>query len=294
MVGISQRRSCFQDQQNLYANTTANFMQTRNSLSSSKIVILLPPASFYQTIGKPFTELAETESTNNYAMHMAQNGLAGHGAAWFAHHQTAGKGQRGKSWKDEPGQNISLSVLLDTTVLPVSQPFLLSAAIAVAVHDFVDRYTCGNTSIKWPNDIYWRDRKAAGILIENSIRGHKWQWAVVGIGININQVKFDPLLANPVSLKQVTGKDYQVVELAKELCACIQQRYQQLIEQGTDEILNQYNTLLYKRDTYVQLKKQGQSFYCTIKNADAYGRLWVQDAMQPFFEFGEVEWVLNP
>ena len=69
---------------------------------------------------------------------------------------------------------------------------------------------------------------------------------------------------------------------------------QQLIEQGTDEILNQYNTLLYKRDTYVQLKKQGQSFYCTIKNADAYGRLWVQDAMQPFFEFGEVEWVLNP
>ena len=92
-------------------------------LSSSKIVILLPPASFYQTIGKPFTELAETESTNNYAMHMAQNGLAGHGAAWFARHQTAGKGQRGKSWKDEPGQNISLSVLLDTTVLPVSQPF---------------------------------------------------------------------------------------------------------------------------------------------------------------------------
>ena len=253
----------------------------------------MPSASFYQTIGKPFTELSETESTNNYAMHMAQSGLAWHGAAWFAHHQTKGKGQRGKAWKDEPGQNMSMSVLLDTTVLAVFQPFTLSAAVALATHDFLNQYTYGDATIKWPNDIYWRDRKAAGILIENSIRGNNWQWAVVGIGININQVKFDPLLPNPVSLKQITGKNYNVVELAKELCGFIQLRYKKLVEKGMDEILANYNAVLYKKNASVHLKKQGHSFHCTIKEVDAYGRLFVDNAMQPFFEFGDVEWILK-
>lgn len=245
-----------------------------------------------QTIGKPFTELAAVDSTNNYATAKAQNGAAKHGEAWFAHHQTKGKGSRGKSWNSGAGENIILSVLLEPgSVLFASQSFYLTAAVALSAYDFFGQYAADNVSIKWPNDIYWRDRKAAGILIENNIRGSHWQWSVAGIGMNINQAAFDSLLPNPVSLKQITGKNYDVVALAKELCNCLQQRYEQL-QKGKESILTDYNEALYKRNEQVKLKKGNVSFTCVINGADASGLLNVENGLQPQFTFGEIEWLL--
>ena len=245
-----------------------------------------------QTIGKPFTELAAVDSTNNYAMAMAQKDAAKHGAAWFAHHQTKGKGSRGKSWNSSVGQNIILSVLLQPGkgFLP-SQSFYLTAAIALAAFDFFKQHAVDNVSIKWPNDIYWRDRKAAGILIENNFRGSQWQWSVAGLGININQTVFDKALPNPVSLKQITGKTYEVVMLAKELCRCLQQRYEQL-QTDKQSVLHNYNEVLYKRNESVRLKKGNIIFNGIIKQANASGLLEVEGGLQPQFTFGEIEWIL--
>ena len=86
---------------------------------------------------------------------------------------------------------------------------------SLPAYDFFNFYAIDETSIKWPNDIYWRDRKAGGILIENILQGKKWKFAIVGIGININQTLFPASLPNPVSLKQITGKTFNVVELGK-------------------------------------------------------------------------------
>lgn len=245
-----------------------------------------------RTIGKPFTELAAVDSTNNYAMASAQKGAAKHGEAWFAHHQTNGKGSRGKSWNSSISENIILSVLLQpgNNLLP-SQSFYLIAAVALAAFDFFKRYAIDHVAIKWPNDIYWRDRKTAGILIENNFRGNDWQWSIAGIGMNINQTVFEEVLQNPVSLKQITGKTYDVVVMAKELCGCLQNRYGQL-QNSKESILTNYNEVLYKRNQSVKLKKNNIIFSGIIKQANASGLLEVEGGLQPEFMFGEIEWML--
>jgi BirA family biotin operon repressor/biotin-[acetyl-CoA-carboxylase] ligase len=252
----------------------------------------LPYLFSASSIGNPFTELVEVDSTNNYAMAQALQGTANHGHAWFAWRQTAGKGSRGKSWSAAEGQNIILSVLLAPSPLVSGHSFYLSAAVALATHDFFKTFAGNETKIKWPNDIYWCDRKAAGILIENNMRGYTWQWAVAGMGVNINQTEFSASLSNPVSLKQITGKTYNVVDMAKCLCDHLQVRYEQL-QENKESILQDYNAVLYKRGEVVRLKKNNAVFNCIIKEVNAFGQLKIMDAPLSQVDFGEVEWVFR-
>ncbi|HXL72345.1 MAG TPA: biotin--[acetyl-CoA-carboxylase] ligase, partial [bacterium] len=143
------------------------------------------------SIGHAFIELGSVDSTNNYAMARAAAGLADHGTLYFAHEQWAGKGSRGRTWTSKPGENIILSAVLEPVALVSSQAFALSACVALACHDLFSQYAGAEaTRIKWPNDLYWGDRKAGGILIENNFRGDRWAFAIAGIGININQTEF--------------------------------------------------------------------------------------------------------
>jgi len=245
-----------------------------------------------QEIGHPFIELQSVDSTNNYAMGQVHAGLAFHGAAFFAHEQTAGKGQRGKNWLSIPGENIILSIVLEPGRLQIDKPFLLSACIALGCHDFFKKYIKGEIFIKWPNDIYWRDRKAGGILIESVIRGRDWLFAVAGIGLNINQARFPESLPNPVSMRQITGEVFPVTALAKELCRFVQLRYQVLQNQEAASILDQYNLLLYKRNEKVRFKTAAGLLETTIGEVNLDGSLITFDQIERRFEFGEVEWLL--
>jgi len=252
----------------------------------------------------PFIELQSIDSTNKYAMALVHGellpdgqGEIQHGMAIFSHEQTAGKGQRGKNWVSEKGSNIALSILLNPYPLSVPDQFKLSVCIAVGACEFFSKYAGDETKIKWPNDIYWRDRKAGGMLIENVIQSSQsavgsWQWAVIGIGININQIDFDPDLPNPVSLKQITGKIYEPIELAKELCSIIEKNYQLLITGNFMNLFNKYQTHLYKKDEKVKLKKGTRVFETTIKGVSETGQLITQHSIEERFEFGEVEWIL--
>jgi BirA family biotin operon repressor/biotin-[acetyl-CoA-carboxylase] ligase len=237
-------------------------------------------------------ELTEVESTNIYAMDRLQANLAAHGAVFFAHSQTAGKGQHGKSWSAEPGKNIAMSVIIDCSFLLLTQQFPLSVMVALACHDLFGKYAGDETFVKWPNDIYWRDRKAGGILIENQVRGSNWQAAVVGVGMNLNQTVFSPDLKNPVSLKQITGKDFDPVAFAKELCDCLENRYGQLKNGAFQKLLIEYNERLFQRGQKVRLKKGAVGFECVINGVSANGELDVSGGLQESYRFGEVEWVL--
>jgi BirA family biotin operon repressor/biotin-[acetyl-CoA-carboxylase] ligase len=226
-------------------------------------------------------------------MQMLQQENAVHGQAFFAHHQTAGKGQREKAWDTEPNSNILLSVVLDASFLSLSNQFYLSAAVALGVHDFFGHYAGNNTKIKWPNDIYWQNRKAGGILIENVVRGNDWKWAVAGIGLNINQSNFpEHLLSKAISLKQVIQKELDTVAMAHGLCIFLEKRYQQLKKGETDAIIENYNNQLYKRNEQVKLKKGNIVFPCTIEGVSHTGQLLLSGGLQDEFSFGEVEWVI--
>ena len=256
----------------------------------------------------PFIELQTVDSTNNYAFSQIHAGLAQHGMAVFAHEQTAGKGQRGKKWLSARGLSIALSILLKPAPLALTDQFRLSACVALSVYELFRRHAGDNVAIKWPNDLYWKDRKAGGILIESIVKSREsgvrspkseaviaseaWQWAVVGIGININQDSFPPGLPNPVSLREITGKKSDPVELAKELCQLLSAYFDELIHEGFENIYRQYISHLYKLDQKVKLKKDNRVFEATIKGVSRSGRLIVQHGIEEEFDFGTVEWVI--
>jgi len=176
-------------------------------------------------LGTPFIELQSVDSTNNYALAQIHAKLAQPGTCYFAHEQTSGKGQKGKTWATERGMNVIISIVLKPDFLQPIRQFQLSACVAVATHQLFSKYCGSSLKIKWPNDMYWKDRKLGGILIENIVRSGElagtWDWSVVGIGININQVSFADDIKNAISLKQVTGNSFDQIDLAKKLCLSI-------------------------------------------------------------------------
>jgi len=257
----------------------------------------LASAGLNTPIGLPFTELTEVDSTNIYAMNQVKTNLAGHGAAFLAQKQWAGKGQMGKVWEAETGQNILLSVVLDPKKLVFDglalEPSMVSMLVAVGCFNFFITYAGDETSIKWPNDIYWRDRKAAGILIENSFRGPIWQWSIAGMGVNINQTEFGTGLNKAVSLKQITGKTFQVPALAKELCSYIDAALQMLIDKGPDTLLALYNNVLYKKEEQVQLEIEGQKITATICRVLSNGHLEIEteNGIKQSHALGAIQWL---
>lgn len=248
----------------------------------------MPPIT--HAIGSPFIELQQVESTNNYATGIVHAGMAHHGVSVFAHHQTKGKGQRNKSWKSAAGENITTSIIIEPSYLSISQAFLLSKAIACACFEFYKSIAGDETKIKWPNDLYWRDRKAGGILIENILSGTLWKFAIVGVGMNVNQINF-PDITNAVSLKQITGRTYDTINLVKELYKQIESSLE-LLKKDSVALDEAYHKQLYKLNETVKLKKNNRVFETTIKGVSQTGQLLTKHSVEEEFDVGEVEWII--
>ena len=234
-----------------------------------------------------FSIIEQVDSTNNYAMNLVHNGSVKHGMAIFTNHQTAGKGQRGKIWESKSGVNILQSLIIQPPQVFHSKPFLFNALIATNVASFLENIVKEPVQLKWPNDLYIRDRKAGGILIENNYRGNHWNWSIIGMGINVNQLFDNTLERKPISLQEITGKTYPIIDLAKDLHAKI---IDNLNNVSLEEILTTYNKRLYKFKQAVVLKYQNENIHTTINGVDENGQLLTTDKV---FNFGEVEWLLD-
>jgi BirA family biotin operon repressor/biotin-[acetyl-CoA-carboxylase] ligase len=242
-------------------------------------------------VGEPFVILSSVDSTNKYAMQEVHDQLATHGTAYFALEQTAGQGQRGRHWDSAKGANILLSVVLRPDCLFPANPFPFTAAISLACYNFFKIYAGDETSLKWPNDLYWRDRKAGGLLLENSIRGTHWTASVVGMGININQTNFDPSLPNPVSLRQITGRQFDPLQMAKQLCSIIDQSWHQW-RADPESSLHAYNHALYgKEKNHLFASATGEHFSARVKEVDEHGQLVLLSPEEKKFTFGSLRWL---
>ncbi|MFT3748891.1 MAG: biotin--[acetyl-CoA-carboxylase] ligase [Agriterribacter sp.] len=242
------------------------------------------------SFGRFLSILDSVDSTNNYAMQKVHARLAKHGDAWLALQQTQGKGQRSKHWITEPGQNITMSFVAEPHFLSPGNSFHLIAAVALGIYDFFKHYAGNETRIKWPNDIYWRDRKTVGILIENVIRDKKWLYAVIGVGININQTDFGAF--NATSLSCITGKKYDVTILAKELCGFLDKRYDAL-RFSAEAILADYQKALYKLNEKVIFKKENTTFEAEVLGITNNGSLIVNTGEIKLLTWGSVKWVIE-
>lgn len=222
----------------------------------------------------------------------ARSGRANDGAAYFALDQWDGKGQRTRKWSSHPGENIILSLVKSCEAIPLKEQFRLSCTVALACFDFFSSYAGEETRIKWPNDIFWRDRKAGGILIENIIKSERWDKAIIGIGININQTLFEGMENKAVSLKQITGKTFEPISLAKELCGHLDKRFDQLQRGAFDHLLFLFNQHLYRKDETVLFKKEDVPFYATVNGVNKEGHLLITHGKQEAVALGQVAWVL--
>ncbi len=230
----------------------------------------------FPAIGSSVIEFTTIDSTNAFAMQLANAGNVEHGTVVITDYQTHGKGQQGNSWQAESQKNILLSVVLKTTREHLQDQFLLNAAFCSSIaHLLMEEYELAATAIKWPNDIYVNKKKIAGILIENIIRGASWQYAIVGVGININQASFAEGL-NATSLINETGKATSLLAFRKLLFAALNDAYK-LFTSDRTRVLSEYNNLLHGINTEIRYFKNGKDQLGTLHGASEQGFLKIDD-----------------
>lgn len=203
----------------------------------------------------PFSEIspiniiriAETDSTNRYLAILCAEQQPPELTTILADYQTSGRGQRGNSWEAERGKNLLFSTVLRPSFLEAKKQFLISQIISLSIKEELDNYGEG-FSIKWPNDIYWHEKKICGMLIENDLIGNYISQSISGIGININQDRFYSTAPNPVSLKQITEKSQEPELILRSVLNRIAKYYVELRAGETTEITKRYHRSLFRRD----------------------------------------------
>lgn len=220
-------------------------------------------------------------------------------------YQTSGRGQADNHWESEAHKNLLCSMLFHPDHIPASRQFLLSMAVALAVSKTLEHFTDG-INIKWPNDIYWNDRKICGILIENRLSGQRIKDTIAGIGININQLTFHSDAPNPVSLIQITGRETPQEEVTELLTTHLQQLLGELREEAgnpssngqerkaLDALRTSYLQRLYRREGFHTYRDRQGTFEARIDHVEDNGTLCLQlrNGTLRKYAFKEVEFIL--
>ena len=242
--------------------------------------------------------LNETDSTNRYLQQLCQeagNNKVEEFTTVCADYQTAGKGQRGNSWEAAKGANLLFSFVCYPTFVPIRQQFVLSQLISLGIKETLDEY-CSDISIKWPNDIYWKEKKMCGILVENDLQGNSIGRCISGIGLNINQEVFLSDAPNPISLKQITGKHYQRETILEKVMQRIEQSYQKLKEDSAyaSELATRYAASLFRREGLHCYQDKDGLFNARLVRVEADGRFVLMDEanQERSYLFKEVQYVL--
>lgn len=246
-----------------------------------------------QNKGKAPIILADVDSTNNYANRLILSEAAEEGTVVLAHYQKMGRGQSGNKWESEPGKNLLCSVILYPRFLLAEHQFFISKVVSLALFDFLHTET-DKVTIKWPNDLYVGKTKIAGILIENALKGKFLLQAVAGIGLNLNQEEFLTDVPNPVSLKQITGKNYDVEAVAREVTTRLFYWYNKLKQGELEEIADNYFSHLFRIGQWSSFRKGNEMFEARIVGVGEYGQLLLEDRNGTItsYMFKEVEFVI--
>ena len=239
--------------------------------------------------------IEETDSTNRW---MRENGAKN--LVVVADYQTAGKGCGTNSWESERGQNLLFSVMIQPESLQAKNQFIITQIISVALCKTIEHYLLhpqpllpgggeNVVAIKWPNDIYVGDKKICGVLIENRLAGRMIKDSIIGIGLNVNQQEFKSDAPNPVSIKQLTGRDTDRDELLEaflselnECCKC-------------STIIADYKSRLYRREGLHPFSSGDETFKASIVDVKDDGRLMLQDenGIAHIYRFKEVQFVIE-
>lgn len=239
--------------------------------------------------GQRVLQLDETGSTNREAHLLIQQGLDPRGMVISARYQTSGRGQRGAVWESAYGKNLLISYIIHPTALRAEDLFLLNQALGLAVRDFLSSLVPDLISIKWPNDIMAGNRKIAGLLIENTLRGSECQHTVAGIGINVNQTKFQYYTPKATSLALLTEKELDLDICLSQMTESLNQWYLRLEKRQVEDIRESYLSNLFRKGIPARYESAGESFEGTIMGVLPGGELMIADTDGRIRVFGNKE-----
>lgn len=244
-------------------------------------------------IGSHVIHYENVSSTNTVASELLRESKPAEGTIITASFQESGRGQTGNRWESEPGSNLLMSVILYPVIVKPAEQFVISQMISLAVHELVSLHTA-EASIKWPNDIYVRDDKIAGILIENSIMGERLGSTVAGIGLNVNQTLFRSGAPNPVSLALITGLSHDLQVITGQLTEMLDRRYSMLLRGETATLAADYHKVLYRAREWHRFADSRGEFEGKIECVGPDGMLTVnrKNGMRIEYAFKEIDYIL--
>lgn len=241
-------------------------------------------------MGKNLVFVPECHSTNDLAIQLSHQPHTSEGTVVITNHQTSGRGQRGNTWESSPGQNFTFSFLIKPTFLSVIDQFYLPMFTSLALADYLTEKTEEIVQIKWPNDILVRGKKICGILIENQLKGSAFSNSIVGIGLNMNQKRFNGIAAT--SLYDVTGVESDLVVEHERILEKLEQRYLQLRRKDYKEMKRTYLSKLYWIDEEHTFLASGVEFLGVIRGIHETGKLAIETTQGfRYFDIKEITYV---
>jgi BirA family biotin operon repressor/biotin-[acetyl-CoA-carboxylase] ligase len=236
--------------------------------------------------------LKEVNSTNDYLLNLIKINELEHGFCVSTNFQSAGKGQMGNTWESETGKNLLFSVFLNTEKIPVNQQFILSEIVSLSVVNVLQKYV-PKIQIKWANDIFFNKKKLGGILIETIVQNNKMKFAVVGIGLNINQLKFVKSKSTPVSLRMILGKKLDTDTILIKIVTEILANYELFSADNQKIFENHYFNQLIRTDDYYPYKADNEFFFAKITAVASDGclHLLTKNGREKRFFLKEVEFL---
>lgn len=246
-------------------------------------------------VGQNILTYKEITSTNDLLKQLVANSTPlPEGTVIMAEHQTAGKGQQQNGWYSEPGKNLLFSLLLFPRFLSPQNSFGLLVAVSLGVIRSLQKILGKQVCIKWPNDIYYGQKKLGGILIENSLHGQEIKHAVIGIGINVNQEDFPDYLPNPISVQQILHRKSVLKEVLLQICAEIEFYYLKLKSGKFAEIKQEYLENLYGFGKELLFKTNEEVFKGEIFTVNHSGLLGVKKEKETvFFDLKQIKFIFN-
>ena len=228
-----------------------------------------------QFLGKKVLFLSQCHSTNDMAADLLKEKPQIEGTTIITKNQTQGRGQRGNIWESEPGKNVTFSVILKPTTIPTQNQFQLHLITTLAIYQTLFPILGKELKIKWPNDIYYRDRKLGGILIENALKGSHIENSIVGIGINVNQSHFSNVHAT--SLSDITDTSHEVNDLIELILIELEKKYLELKGGKLKMLEAQYLRRLYQFEVMSMYEADGHIFQGKIIGINPNGLLQIQE-----------------
>ena len=235
-------------------------------------------------VGSKRIFVEKLSSTNSHAALLLRKGKVQEGTVIHTGFQTAGRGQGENSWESEPGKNLLFSIILYPKSILADRQFVISKIISLGIKDYLSSIL-KDVYVKWPNDIYVRNDKIAGILIENAIIGNEIEHTIAGIGININQSGFTGGAPNPSSLRISTGKEHDLEVCFNAILKCIDQRYRQLPYDKKSAMDIDYVSSLYRYGEWIEFRDSRGIFEGKIIAVTGTGRLQIEDRKSRIYEY---------